>query len=299
MEIRITDALLLSSVSGTLKERVEELCEEIRAFRKVRSLKRYLVLEKYSQNEMLCGHITNLLAAQPQPPTLADKDYKPVMILLLLCKSKEVEYYLTELLDGYCKRHETNELLYLCDALSITGNRQPLYGMLCYYFYLERRNQLRKRHTPVRMQDFQHAERRLEALGTAVFKLQVELYGYKAKTVEELAGMYGMSVRTFRERFANIYKKYREENADDESHNDREHRAKRWLLQQRAERIRHDLKYDYDLPLQEIAHRNGFSSPSNFADFCKTYLNGYPSELQAMYDEELCGERNKYWHEDG
>lgn len=134
-------------------------------------------------------------------------------------------------------------------------------------------------YTPLTELDFQFAEKRLKPLYAAVFRMKVNRYSYRTHSVEELAGMFCMSVSTFRDKFRKIY-----------------HRpANRWLQEQRIGQIRRDLKYYYDRPLMEIAEKNGFASANRFWEFCTEQMKQSPSELHKDLYDELCKERRKFY----
>ena len=202
-----------------------------------------------------------------------------------LSLSKEVEIQndlLHHFVEPYRKAYRTPEMLYLCEVLYHTGTPQPLYNMcneVCDYFFVERRKQISRHYTPLTELDFQFAEKRLKPLYAAVFRMKVNRYSYRTHSVEELAGMFCMSVSTFRDKFRKIY-----------------HRpANRWLQEQRIGQIRRDLKYYYDRPLMEIAEKNGFASANRFWEFCTEQMKQSPSELHKDLYDELCKERRKFY----
>lgn len=199
--------------------------------------------------------------------------------------SKEVEIQndlLHHFVEPYRKAYRTPEMLYLCEVLYHTGTPQSLYNMcneVCDYFFVERRKQISRQYTPLTELDFQFAEKRLKPLYAAVFRMKVNRYSYRTHSVEELAGMFCMSVSTFRDKFRKIY-----------------HRpANRWLQEQRIGQIRRDLKYYYDRPLMEIAEKNGFASANRFWEFCTEQMKQSPSELHKDLYDELCKERRKFY----
>lgn len=87
----------------------------------------------------------------------------------------------------------------------------------------------------------------------------------KAKTVEELAGMCGYTVTTFRRIFKTLFKEP----------------AYEWMLKKRREEIQHDL-YANAETISEICFKYGFESLSHFSNFCKKSFGESPRKLRMM-----------------
>lgn len=282
METKFTDRLAITAPE-TLRSTTETLRAEIRTLMKARSMKKYLVLETYARNTELCRHILHRMRELPELPQVSCREYRPLLMLLSLSKDTEVQNdLLHHIVEPWRKAYRTQEMLYLCEILHLTGIPQPLYNMcneVCDYFFVERRKQFRRKSTPVMETEFQFAEKRLKPLYAAVFKMKVNVYSYRTHSVEELASLLRMSVSSFRERFHSIYRTS----------------ANRWLQEQRAEQVCRDLKYYYDRPLMEIAEKNGFDSANRFWEFCTEQMKESPSELHERLYEELCKERRKFY----
>ena len=270
---------LVTTAPESLREITHTLRVDVEALLKAKSTKKFLVLEPYSHNTELCRHILRQMEQLPELPSVSCREYQPLLMLLSLSKEVEIQNdLLHHFVEPYRKAYRTPEMLYLCEVLYRTGTPQPLYNMcneVCDYFFVERRKQISRQYTPLTELDFQFAEKRLKPLFTAVFRMKVNRYSYRTHSVEELAGMFCMSVSTFRERFRKIY-----------------HRsANKWLKEQRIEQIRRDLKYYYDRPLIEIAEKNGFVSANRFWEFCMEQMKQSPSELHKDLYDELCKKR--------
>lgn len=282
METKLTE-LLEACAPIQLKKTTHALCREAVQLSRMKNAKKYLVLERYATNTRLCDYILRQLKELPSLPSVEDREYKPVLMLLALSPDTDFLYrLLVTLVVPYRKAYRTAEMLYLCEILHATGIPKRLYGIcneVCDYFFVERRNQLRKQPTPLNELDFQFAEQRLKPLATAVFRLKTDMYSYKTYKAEELAELCGMSYASFRAMFRKIYR---------QSPGD-------WLQERRIEQIKTDMKYNYELPIREIAERHDFSSPSRFWEFCKEQLERNPSELKKELYRELYEERKKFW----
>lgn len=282
MKMEFTD-LLASTAPEPLKETARALRLEIGQLLKTHGAKKYLVLEPYARNTELCRHILRRMEELPDLPSVSQREFQPLLMLLSLSKEVEIQNELLHrFVEPWRKAYRTPEMLYLCDILYRTGTPQPLYNMcneVCDYFFVERRKQLSRQYTPLTELDFQFVEKRLKPLFAAVFRMKVNRYSYRTHSVEELAGMFCMSVSSFREKFRKIYRRS----------------ANSWLQEQRTGQIRRDLKYHYDRPLLEIAEKNGFSSASRFWEFCTERLKQSPSELHKELYDELCEERRKFY----
>ena len=266
METKFIEQLVMT-VPESLRETTLALQTEVEELLKAKSTKKFLVLEPYSRNTELCRHILRRMEKLLELPSVSCKEYRPLLMLLSLSKEVEIQNdLLHHFVEPYRKAYRTPEMLYLCEVLYHTGTPQPLYNMcneVCDYFFVERRKQISRQYTPLSELDFQFAEKRLKPLYAAVFRMKVNRYSYRTHSVEELAGMFCMSVSTFRDKFRKIY-----------------HRpANRWLQEQRIGQIRRDLKYYYDRPLMEIAEKNGFASANRFWEFCMEQMKQSPSEL--------------------
>lgn len=277
----------IEQLSATAPECLEQataaLCGEVKGLLKARTPKRYLTLEPYARDTNLCHHLLDLLTEQPALPDVSAPGCRPLLMLLALSEDTEVQNRLLHgLVEPWRKAFRTPEMLYLCDVLYQTRIPRPLYNMcneVCDYFFVERRKQMSRQPTPITEAELQYAEKRLKPLYAAVFRMKVNRYSYRTHSVEELAGMFCMSVSTFRDKFRKIY-----------------HRpANRWLQEQRIGQIRRDLKYYYDRPLMEIAEKNGFASANRFWEFCTEQMKQSPSELHKDLYDELCKERRKFY----
>ena len=225
METKFIEQLVMT-VPESLRETTLALQTEVEELLKAKSTKKFLVLEPYSRNTELCRHILRRMEKLPELPSVSCKEYRPLLMLLSLSKEVEIQNdLLHHFVEPYRKAYRTPEMLYLCEVLYHTGTPQPLYNMcneVCDYFFVERRKQISRQYTPLTELDFQFAEKRLKPLYAAVFRMKVNRYSYRTHSVEELAGMFYMSVSTFRDKFRKIY-----------------HRpANRWLQEQRIGQIR-------------------------------------------------------------
>lgn len=282
METKFIEQLVMT-VPESLRETTLALQAEVEELLKAKSTKKFLVLEPYSRNTELCRHVLRRMEELPELPSVSCKEYRALLMLLSLSKEVEIQNdLLHHFVEPYRKAYRTPEMLYLCEVLYHTGTPQPLYNMcneVCDYFFVERRKQISRQSTPLTELDFQFAEKRLKPLYAAVFRMKVNRYSYRTHSVEELTGMFCMSVSTFRDKLRKIY-----------------HRpANRWLQEQRIGQIRRDLKYYYDRPLMEIAEKNGFASANRFWEFCTEQMKQSPSELHKDLYDELCKERRKFY----
>ena len=256
MKMEFTD-LLASTAPEPLKETARALRLEIGQLLKTHGAKKYLVLEPYARNTELCRHILRRMEELPDLPSVSQREFQPLLMLLSLSKEVEIQNELLHrFVEPWRKAYRTPEML-----------------------FVEWRKQLSRQYTPLTELDFQFAEKRLKPLYAAVFRMKANRYSYRTHSVEELAGMFCMSVSSFREKFRKIYRRS----------------ANSWLQEQRTGQVRRDLKYHYDRPLLEIAEKNGFSSASRFWEFCTERLKQSPSELHKELYDELCEERRKFY----
>lgn len=95
------------------------------------------------------------------------------------------------------------------------------------------------------------------------FKAFVLQHYQEVKTVEELAGMCKMSVRSFNRKFNDYF--------DDSPYS--------WMLKQKSRHIRTKLA-DGKVPFGTIIKEYGFSSPAHFTTYCKKQFGQSPSKLR-------------------
>lgn len=284
----MNDVLLRASQgSPALSGRVRELADFMYSQRRRRrSLKRLAdELDRFAQDAELTSFIVETLQSQPRLPRLGWQDYKPYMTLLACSAEPHSFCYLSnDLVAVYEKEFSTGELMFFCDLLRSLRGRSHLncvWNRVCDYFFRARRDTLRHCPTPVKEVEIQYAESRLKELEKAVFRLKVRMYKWHTYTAEEMAEMCGMSYSHFRERFHDFYGCS----------------ASEWLRRERIARITEDFSYRPQLPLKEVAERNRFQSPSNFADFCNQNLCKSPTELKEKGYEEWEERRLRYYNE--
>ncbi len=82
------------------------------------------------------------------------------------------------------------------------------------------------------------------------------------RSVKELAGMINYSPSGFDKKFRKVFQVS----------------AHRWMKQEQARRIFHEI--NTDKPLKQISTDFGFSSPSRFNDFCKEHFGSPPGQLR-------------------
>jgi len=85
----------------------------------------------------------------------------------------------------------------------------------------------------------------------------------KVKTAQELASLFGNSLSAFEKQFQKIFGIP----------------VYQWMLQKKVRKIYHELKCT-NQSLREIAHSYGFSSHTQFNDFCKKHLGDTPGKLR-------------------
>jgi AraC-like DNA-binding protein len=95
------------------------------------------------------------------------------------------------------------------------------------------------------------------------FKAFVLQHYQEVKTVEELAGMCKMSVRSFNRKFNEYF--------DDSPYS--------WMLKQKSRHIRSRLA-DSKTTFGHIIKEYGFSSPAHFTTYCKKQFGQAPSKLR-------------------
>ena len=95
------------------------------------------------------------------------------------------------------------------------------------------------------------------------FKSLVMTHYRKANNTEELAGLCGYGVHTFRRVFKKEF----------------DVPVYRWLIQKRAEHIKYRLSMPY-VPFSDIIDEFNFSSAQHFNSFCKQYLGDTPGNLR-------------------
>lgn len=83
------------------------------------------------------------------------------------------------------------------------------------------------------------------------------------KTVEEFARLSGHSLSGFEKRFKEVFGTS----------------PYRWMIERKKERLYEELIHSDD-PIQEVADRCGFSSPSRMNDFCKRYMGFTPGTIR-------------------
>lgn len=183
---------------------------------------------------------------------LAACDYCACM-MLIACSSEDfaIGYLSNDLTTLYVRKYRTEELLFLCDLLCGLKDRSYLNGVInlaCYYFFLERKNQIIHKYTRLKESEMQCAKSEMKELEKAVFRLKVDICSYRTFGAEELAEMCGMSYSLFRTKFRKYYGMP----------------AADWLISN----IKMDMTHHLEFSIKEIAQRNTFPSASNFADFC-------------------------------
>lgn len=285
IELKLTELLLQSAQSDPkLFPRIEGLAARIKEMLKNRhSLTRMKKeLEILSSDTELLRFVVETLKSQSEPPTLSAGDYK-AYIMLLACSPENLAYcYLSnDVTAVYVKQGRTEELLFFCELLRLMRGRSYLYcveNRVSDYFFQERRNILKNRPSRLKEHELQYAESRLKGLARAVFRLKVDIFSYHTFVAEELAEMCGMSYSLFRSRFRQYYGMS----------------AADWLRRERISRIKTDMTCRPEFSIREIAQRNQFSSPSNFADFCNRQLQKNPSELFSECYEIWKERRTKY-----
>ena len=85
----------------------------------------------------------------------------------------------------------------------------------------------------------------------------------KANNTEELAGLCGYGIHTFRRVFKKEF----------------DIPVYQWLIKKRAENIRYRLSQSF-VPLTDIIDEFNFSSAQHFSSFCKQYLGDTPGNLR-------------------
>ncbi|MGV8090941.1 MAG: helix-turn-helix transcriptional regulator [Mangrovibacterium sp.] len=90
----------------------------------------------------------------------------------------------------------------------------------------------------------------------------------KVKTVEELADLHHLSVRSFSRKF----KKYFGDS------------PYRWMLEQKSRHIKVKLM-DHSVFLNDIIEEYGFSSPSHFSFYCKKHFGKSPREFRSSQED--------------
>lgn len=87
----------------------------------------------------------------------------------------------------------------------------------------------------------------------------------KVKTAQELAALFGISLSAFEKQFHKTFGVP----------------VYQWMLQKKVRRIYHELKCS-NQSLREIATEYGFSSHTQFNDFCKKHLGETPGKLREL-----------------
>lgn len=100
------------------------------------------------------------------------------------------------------------------------------------------------------------------------FKSLVMTHYRKANSTEELAGLCGYGVHTFRRKFKKEF----------------DTPVYQWLIKKRAEHVRYRLSQTF-IPLADIIEEFKFSSPQHFNSFCNQYLGDTPGNLRKVAGE--------------
>lgn len=100
------------------------------------------------------------------------------------------------------------------------------------------------------------------------FKSLVLTHYRKANDAKELANLCGYSVHTFRRTFKEEFGMA----------------VHQWLIQKRAEHIKHQLSLPY-IPLVDIMDAFNFSSPQHLSHFCKKHLGDSPTNLRKKFTQ--------------
>jgi len=110
------------------------------------------------------------------------------------------------------------------------------------------------------------------------FKSFILRHYQEVKTVDELAEMCHISIRSFNRKF-------------NESFGDSPYS---WMLKQKSRYVRNRLA-DGKIPFADIIKEFGFSSPAHFTTYCKKYFGCSPTQLRrklvAEYIEETLGKK--------
>ncbi|EYA74084.1 bacterial regulatory helix-turn-helix s, AraC family protein [Bacteroides fragilis str. S24L26] len=287
MEMKLSELLLAAAKEQpAYMEKVEELTNAVKTALKERhSLVKMKALNVYAQDTELLGFVIGTFKKRTELPSLADRDYKPYMVLIACSREYAALCYLcNDLIAVYEQNYRTRELLFFCDlihAMKKEFRLNEIINRVCDYFFRERRNQLFHKEVMVEEKDLLYAESKLKELDKAVFRMKVKHYRYRTFVAEELARLCGMGYSLFRYKFKKYY--------DGIS-------ASEWLRRDRIKRIEEDMEYRVELPLKEVAERNDFPSASNFADFCQKQTGKSPSKLKAEGYEKWEERRLAYWN---
>lgn len=136
-------------------------------------------------------------------------------------------------------------------------------GMVCEYLYEEKQEELfilmSHYYTISELKTFLYPYVMQKDMD---FKKIVLLNSVKARSVQELVEMCGYTMGGFKKIFKEMF---------DEP-------IYQWMLQQKADKLRHKLVED-DINLKSLIDEFGFSSPAHFTKFCKKWLEKTPTQF--------------------